>query len=152
MRTVAEAIEAMTHDQVDELIEGATLEVGGERLTAGDVVVQRTALPGLIVAADAVYSVAIDTALDDDLVSEGIARELINRVQGLRRDAGLDVSDRIAIEWESNAESVVDAMSRHRELIASEVLATSIARSQPASGVEVDVNGLSVHLDILRAE
>ena len=152
MRSVAEAIEALTHDQVDQLIEGSTLEVRGERITAADVVVQRTALPGLIVAADAVYSVAIDTALDDDLVSEGIARELINRVQGLRRDAGLDVSNRIAIEWESDAEPVVDAMSRHRKLIASEVLATSIARSQPTSGVEVDINGLSAHLSVLRAE
>ena len=152
MRGVAEAVAALTHEQVDQLIEGATLEVEGERLTAADIVVRRDPLPGVIVAAGSVYSVAIDTALDDDLRSEGTARELINRVQRLRRDAGLDVSDRISVEWQSKAEPVAEAISRHRELIASEVLAVSIDRSQRSGGTDVDINGMRVRLAILRTD
>ena len=151
MRDFAEAIAGLTHDEVDDLIEGQACDVLGESVQAGDVVVHRTARPGLIVAAESQYSVALDTTLDERLRSEGIAREIINRIQALRREAGLDVSDRIAVGWHSDAVEVGAAIARHGDLIAAEVLAASMTEGGAGLGTTTDVNGLPLEVAVTPA-
>ena len=147
-REIAGAIATLTHAQVDRLLEGETLEVLGEQLTAPDIAVQRSPKPGVVVATDSVFSVALDTTLDDALLSEGLAREIINRIQSLRREAGLDVSDRITVLWHSDAVPVRVAVGDHSELIAREVLAVSIDRSASPLDMTTRVNDYEADLAI----
>jgi isoleucyl-tRNA synthetase len=73
--------------------------------------------------------VAIDTHISDDLLLEGVAREVINRIQGLRKDLDLAYDDRISLSWDGGP-SVVEALELHHRLIADEVLAVQFQRQQ----------------------
>jgi isoleucyl-tRNA synthetase len=148
MREVAAGIAALDHEAVDRLLDGETVDVAGEPLTAADVAVQRSPRPGVVVAADSVFSVALDTTLDADLISEGLAREIVNRLQAMRRETGLDVSDRIRVRWHSGSEQVRAAFGDYGDLIASEVLATSMEQKDEPRGGAVTVNNESVDLAI----
>ena len=70
-------------------------------------------------------SIDLDCQLDDELLCEGLAREVVNRIQKTRKDLGLKVSDRIAIEFSATG-AIATAIDQHRAYIAQEVLATSI--------------------------
>ena len=97
-------------------------------------------------ATEGSLSVALDTTLDESLLTEGIAREIINRVQAARRDADLDVTDRITVRWSSEDDAVIAAFDAHADLIGGEVLAASIERA--GGGVAIDVVGHTVDLAI----
>lgn len=90
-----------------------------------DVLIQRTENAGLTVANDGDLTVALDTALTPDLVAEGIARELVSHVQALRKDAGLDVADRIRLTVETDAEAAA-AIEANAAFVKGEVLAVEL--------------------------
>jgi isoleucyl-tRNA synthetase len=100
--------------------------------------------------------VALDVAVDEALRLEGIAREMVNRIQRLRRDAGLEVSDRIRLGIFGNSE-VRDAVDRHGEAMARDTLATDIVcAAEPADGAfgaldEADLDGIVVRIGLARA-
>ena len=145
-RVVASAIADLGHDDVDRLLEGHAVEIEGEPITIDDVVVDRTPRHGVVVAADATFSVALDTELDDGLASEGTAREVINRLQGLRRQADLAVSDRIAVAWDSDDDDVAAAVAAHERLIADEVLAVTFERDVGLDAPAVDVGDATLRV------
>jgi isoleucyl-tRNA synthetase len=112
------------------------IEVGGELLAVpaeGAVLVEEPR-EGLVVQSEGGAVVALDTVLDEQLLAEGTARELVNRIQRLRRDAGLELDDRIRLGI-FGAPEVVSAAEAHREYVASEVLAVEVevAPQLPAS-------------------
>jgi len=80
-----------------------------------------------------------------------VARDLVSRVQRLRRDAGLEVTDRIVLEWWSEDPEVKAAISAHSALIGAELLASSIAEADSPFDDQFDVDGRSVGLRIDRA-
>ena len=82
-------------------------------------------MEGWLVETDAGLTVALDTALTQELVNEGLAREFVNRVQNMRKDAGLSVTDRIRINFESTPR-VAEAIERMADYIKSETLATQL--------------------------
>jgi isoleucyl-tRNA synthetase len=149
MKDMAAAIADLTHDQVDSILNGQTLEAAGEPISADDLVVRRDALPGVIVSAGSSFSLALDTTLDADLIAEGVARDIVSKVQGLRRDAGFDVSDRILVRWYSNAGPIKDAFARHGTLIAGEVLATYLYESDAPIEAAHAVGGHEVGLELV---
>ena len=112
------------------LQDGATISVGGEELSLDDVILQRTPKPGVVVATEGTVSVAIDIELTDELIVEGYAREIVNRIQTARRDEDLDVTDRIAVKWSSSEPRIAEAFAVHSRLITDEVLATSLERGE----------------------
>ena len=99
-------------------IPGAEISLGSE-----DVLVETTSAEGYDCGEDAGFLTALDTTLNDELVSEGIARELIRTVQDARKQAGLEVSDRIVLGI-SGADGVEKALSQYRDYIMLETLAT----------------------------
>jgi isoleucyl-tRNA synthetase len=126
MKTVASAICDLDHDTIAMLLDGGAVTVAGHEVTAQDVVIVREPREGTIVATDRHISVALDTTINEELKVEGIARELINRIQNARRDLDLDVSDRISVTWDSPDSVIAAAFRDHADLIAGEVLATGL--------------------------
>lgn len=138
MKEVATEIAALGSADVGRLLDGVTLEVAGTRITAGDVLVQRVARDGVVVETAGGLAVALDTTLDDDLVVLGTAREIISRIQGLRRDMDFAVTDRIGITWDSADASVTKAFERHGDVIAGETLAAAVTRGPGGAGQDDD--------------
>ncbi|MEX1288710.1 MAG: DUF5915 domain-containing protein, partial [Acidimicrobiia bacterium] len=112
-------------------------------------VVSREPRGEIVVATGRDLSVAIDTELDDALIVEGVARELVAALQRLRRETALDVTDRVRVHWSSSDPAVRSAFAAHADLIAGEVLAVSI--EEDGAGTEVDLVGHPVTLTVNRA-
>ena len=156
----AEAIRALAADALAAWLGGAPLgiDIDGERfdLTAEEIEVREHARGDLVVETDAGITVALDPALDDALRLEGLARELVNRTQRLRRDAGLAVSDRIRLGiWGEGA--IEETVRIHGDAIARETLAVTIdSGAHPGvdgSGdlTEVDLDGIAAWITVTRA-
>ena len=105
----------------------------------------------MTVANEGDVTVAIDTRLTPPLVQEGWARDFVNRVQTMRKDAGLDVVDRIRVRYDLNAE-IAAAVAAFADYIRSETLAVEL-RAEPGLGVEpVEVNGVPCQVAIAKSE
>ncbi len=116
------------------VLEGETIE-----LTPEDIDVNREVLEGLIAANEGMITIALDTQLTEALELEGLARELINRLNTMRRDARLYVSDRITVDLETT-DKVKQAYEIYADYIRSEVLALSV-NFGPVDGELIDLNG-----------
>ena len=102
-------------------------EVNGEEITlnTNDFVIDTKDIPGWLVANEDGLTVALDISISDDLKSEGIAREVVNRVQNSRKEQGFDVTDRISVSIESS-ETIKRAIEENQKYISDEVLANDI--------------------------
>ena len=102
-------------------------EVNGEEivLDLADFEIVAQDIPGWLVSTEGNLTVALDVTISDELKSEGIARELVNRVQNLRKDSGLEVTDRILLKVDTN-ELIQNAISANKQYICNEVLANNI--------------------------
>ncbi|MXZ37037.1 MAG: hypothetical protein F4Z19_02040 [Holophagales bacterium] len=112
------------------------IEVDGEtvHLQPEEVEVRLEERPGVAVHGDSELLVALDVELDDELIAEGLAREVVHRVQNRRRAADLDYADRIAVRYRA-AEDVEAAIDTHRDWIRGETLAVTL---QPVNGDGTD--------------
>ncbi len=125
--------------QVARLEAGESIEVVGEKLTLEDVILQRASKGESAVATDGGITVALDTHLDDALKREGIAREFISLMQNARKEAGLEVSDRIAVSWSTSDAFTRQALAEHAAAIAKEILTVEFAEgSGGAQSVEIN--------------
>ena len=148
VRSVASEIATLGSDVVEGLTNGGTTVVAGHEISGEDIVVQRVPRPGLVVAAESPLSVAINIAVTPALEIEGTARELINRIQQIRRDRDLEVSDRIRVTWCSASEQIAAAFSTFAKTIADEVLAKALVREDQMDAPSIDIDGESVSIDI----
>jgi isoleucyl-tRNA synthetase len=124
-------------------------------LTSEDVEITSEDIPGWLVATDGKLTVALDVNLTSDLIQEGIARELINRIQNLRKDSGFDITDKIVIEIQKH-KAIFDAINVHKNYIATQTLAQRIIwvekfNDTMAKEVEIDDN-IKTFLKIARIE
>lgn len=149
MPMIATAIARLSSDEVAQALRTGSVTVGGETVTAADLMVNRAPRAGLVVAADEQLAVALDTEITPDLALEGTAREIVKLVQAARRDAGLDLSDRVVVRWSSPSSHVAEAMARHTAWIAGEVLA--VALEQGAVGDPSDAAGEPVTITVTKA-
>ncbi|MBC7843479.1 MAG: isoleucine--tRNA ligase [Gemmatimonadaceae bacterium] len=153
----AAAIESLTSAQLQAFERGerVTIVVDGveHALEPDDVVLTRSAAGDLVVASDGVYVAAVDPLVTGELRREGIARELVSRVQRIRKDAGLAVSDRIRLIVGGVTE-VREAAREHHVWIAGEVLATVFevedSDTTPPVSVVVDLDGLAAWITLER--
>jgi isoleucyl-tRNA synthetase len=156
----AAAVSAFTSDELRAFESGTPLAVtvDGEtlELLPEDVEILKTASGDLLVQESAGFVTAIDPTVTDELRLEGLARELISRVQRMRKEAGLAVSDRIRLNIAGDAD-VRSAVSTHREWIAREVLATELL-AQPGSLQDsnfsqvADLDGIEAVISLTRME
>ncbi|HEX3074084.1 MAG TPA: isoleucine--tRNA ligase [Ignavibacteriales bacterium] len=125
-------------------VDGAEVEVKRE-----DVEIISDEIAGWVVETEAGITVALDKELTPDLVDEGLAREFVNRIQNMRKDAGFDVVDRINISFTSD-KKFADAVMKFKDYIASEVLADNINSDNMKNGFEQewDINEYSCKIKI----
>lgn len=151
MKQVAAAIAGMDDQQVLDLSCGTSVSIAvGEETTQlepDDVIIERTPKQGLVVATEDCLLVAIETRLTPELIQEGLAREFVSKVQTMRKEASLDVTDRICITC-CCGESVQAAIDLQREYVASETLCMEIrsAEDVPPTAQEWDLNGQVCHI------
>src|SRR5256885_1175230 len=117
-------------------------------LAPDDVLLSMQPLEGYQLEREGSHAVALELALDDDLVREGLAREVVHAIQGARKDAGLDVSDRIALGLAGD-EELLAAARAHEDYVAGEVLATSVDYGS-ANGQEARIKGRPLHISVTR--
>lgn len=151
MKELAAAIGKMTQDEIAQFEAAGTFRLLDIDLVAEDVDIITEDMPGWLVANNGILTIALDIELTDALVEEGIARELVNRIQNLRKTSGLEITDRITIEIESRDE-IAAAVEHCREYIASQVLATSLALVDKVAEPQVlDMDGYTVNITIKKA-
>jgi isoleucyl-tRNA synthetase len=136
---------------------GQPLGVEGFDLTSADVLVSVEASEGWSAAEESGYVALIDTRITPELAGEGLMRELVRRLQDLRREAGLEVTDRIRVTWRGDSE-VGKVMADHGPTIAEEVLALSLDAGdggaplpEGAATTSVTVDGHEVTLALVKA-
>ena len=111
----------------------------GITLTAADLVVTRTPRDGTVVATEGSISVALDTELSEVLAVEGVARELVNRIQRLRKDSGLEITDRIRLAI-LGPDEIRSAADQYRDFISGETLAVELE----VANADADIAGYEV--------
>jgi isoleucyl-tRNA synthetase len=135
-------------EPVTVVVRGGTHVLGPD-----DLAVVRHARGDLVVESDGEVVAALDPALSPELVAEGLAREVVSRVQRMRKDAGYQVADRIRL-WVDGGEAVRQAVERHAEYISGETLAIALATSAPDEAEviqEVDLDGQQARIALRRA-
>jgi isoleucyl-tRNA synthetase len=154
-KAVAAAIGAMTAAEITAL-----LAAGSLTLTAGndsfdvfpdDVEILHENIEGWLVASEGAVTVALDTELDEALLSEGLAREFVNRVQTLRKDSGLDVTDRIRLVYDTD-DALASALESQRDYVMSETLAVELVGGDAGGMSEVEINGIVCRIAARRVE
>ncbi len=135
--------------------QGLSINVDGHdvALEPEDLEVVQEAAGNLIVKGEGAYTVALDPELDDELRAEGVARELVNRIQRLRKDAGLEITDRIELAI-SGPDSIRDAAVAHETFIGGETLAARVEVRDTVSEGDlehvrsVDIDGTEVWIGL----
>lgn len=143
MPLVQKAIGALSQHQLEQVMDGGivVLEIDDLKLELGakEILVDRTVQEGLVAANEGIITIALDTTLSEDLVLEGLAREIINKVNTMRRDMDFNVTDRIRMKIQSTPK-VKESFKRHGEYIRHEVLAVEVDFAE-CEGKEWDLNG-----------
>lgn len=153
MKAIAAAVQQFTQDDIFKLERegGYALELGEAQvlLQLEDVDILSEDIPGWLVASQGKLTVALDIQLTDELIDEGIARELVNRIQKLRKDSDFEVTDQIEVELQYH-EIVKGAVDRFKPYICSQILATSFelvaSFNQPTTEIELDEVRLQIAL------
>lgn len=120
------------------------------RLEIGDVEILTADMPGWLVASDHGITVALDIHIDENLKQEGLAREFVNRVQNLRKESGLEVTDRIEVRFHADDE-LQKSIANFNTYICSEILANSVVPVGEKAGVEVEVDDRQVFILLTKA-
>ncbi|MBQ8463768.1 MAG: isoleucine--tRNA ligase [Prevotella sp.] len=150
MKGVAAAMDTLTQEQIAQLETQGTIgiTVEGKSLTveAEDVDIISEDIPGWLVGNEGNLTVALDITLTDELCNEGMARELVNRIQNIRKKSGLEITDRIRVQIEPN-ETVSKAIEAFGDYVARQVLADGIAlESNEGQSVEFDDFKLNINI------
>lgn len=142
-------IQELDQEKINDLVHGKPLEVwlGKEpfTLTADDVEITRKVHEGWVAMNAGTIAIALDTELNEDLILEGIARELVNKINTMRRDAGFAVTDRIRVQMESSPK-VKKALRIHGDYVKEEVLAVEITYGKAAQ--TWDINGEPTAIEV----
>ena len=152
MKEIAAAIAALTQDRIADIETRGQIVLplpsGEVEVELADVEIATEDMPGWLVANEGNLTVALDIEVTDELRQEGIARELVNRIQNLRKSNGYEITDKIAVTIESNNE-VNTAVANFKDYIAAQVLAQSlIVADKVENPIALDFEDFVVNISI----
>ena len=152
MKAVTGPIFAFTNEDIAKLENGATIDLVANGTTyaigLADIEVKTADIPGWQIMSDSNYTVALDLELTDDLRQEGIARELVNKIQNLRKDKDFEVTDKINIEL-AQTDYIATAIDVYNEYICGEVLANTlvlIGDIKTEDTIDIDLHTVKIKL------
>ncbi len=155
MKEVGSRVQTLTADDIAVLRDGGVIDVADGQISLDDLEVQRTEKDELVVAIDNNLVVGLDIHLDEELIAECTARELVSRIQNMRKEAGFDVSDRISIGV-LGEDGLEAAVNTHRDYVAGEVLAEDVVVGRIPDDLRIRqesrVNGLEGTLALRRIQ
>jgi len=143
MKQVKKAVDELDKNSIDNLINGKEIHLNIDdqmvTLTAADVTIEREVKEGLIASSEGNVTIALETTLNEALLLEGLARELVNKINSQRRNEKFEVTDRVSITLDTTPK-VKECFNAHKEYITHEVLARHV-HFAPTRGTEWDLNG-----------
>lgn len=151
MKSVAAAVETLTQEQISELEtqEWLDLSVDGTenvRIEASDVEIYSEDIPGWTVANEGSLTVALDITVTESLKTEGFARELVKRIQNIRKESNFEITDRIIVKL-THSEQTDKAVSEFKEYICGQVLANDIQLvDEVPNAVELDLDDCKISI------
>jgi isoleucyl-tRNA synthetase len=157
MKAVAAAITQMSNPDIAVLesqgFVNLSIDGADARIDLADVEVISEDIPGWLVANEGSVTIAIDITLTPELKQEGIARDIVNRIQNIRKSRGYEITDRISLVFAPNAESD-EAITRYKDYIGGQVLATSVSINELDGDdlvEQLDIDGLKINVKIALA-
>jgi len=152
MKAVSQAINGFTADDIKNIEQNDSLdvEINGKIITLekSDVEITSQDIEGWLVASSGVLTVALDVTLTDELKKEGIARELVNRIQNLRKDSGFELTDRIVVQFQKD-EQIINAINKNLEYIKTETLTDELEIIEDLNnGIEIAFDEVNTKLFI----
>ena len=154
MKAVAAAVAEMSQDAIAELEKNGSYTL---QLNGTDVLVEATDeeifsedIPGWLVANEGKLTVALDVTVTEELRREGIARELVNRIQNIRKSSGLEITDKIKITLSKNQQTD-DAVNEYKDYICNQVLGTSLTLTDEVeNGTELNFDDFSLYVSVVK--
>ena len=141
--------------EVQELVNsGQQVRLEGHTLEPDEVMVSSADVEGYSVASASGYTVAVTTDVSEEMRLEGMARELVHRLQNMRREAGFDIADRIETFYDGD-EEIGLILSVHGDYVEQETLSRAVVDHEPPDGAYVEshrIDGMDVTLGVLRVE
>jgi isoleucyl-tRNA synthetase len=147
MGAVVGAIKNLDSSTLARLEAGENVTVAGETLEAQDLLIMREAKPGTEALSNRYISIDMDCTLNTSLIQEGLAREVVNRIQRTRKELGFKVDDRIQITYKASSELAL-AISQHLAYIQTETLCDAMETGTPAKAISFDIDGEQLELAV----
>ena len=156
MKQIAALTATFSQERIAEIeaSESITLDISGEQIsvTPADFEITSEDMPGWLVTSEGKLTVALDITVTPELLREGVARELINRIQNIRKDSGFEVTDKITVEIEDK-EAVREAVAEFAAYIGGQTLAVDVHTAAEPKGevvVDSDVNDKPIKIAVTR--
>ena len=156
-KAMSALIAQFTQEQIAEIEanEETTLDLNGTQVvvTAADFEITSEDMPGWLVASEGKLTVALDITVTEELRREGVARELVNRIQNIRKDSGFEVTDKICVEIESN-DLTAAAVESFAQYIAQQTLAVDVKVATAPAGafvVDTDIDEVALKIAVTKA-
>ena len=154
MKAVAAAVAEMSQEAIAELEKNGsyTLQLDGTDVLveATDVEIFSEDIPGWLVVNEGKLTVALDVTVTEELRREGIARELVNRIQNIRKSSGLEITDKIKITLSKNQQTD-DAVNEYKDYICNQVLGTSLTLTDEVeNGTELNFDDFSLYVSVVK--
>ena len=150
MKAFQRSISSLSVTELETLRNDGALEIDGETFSTDEIQVFREAIEGSNVVTDRLISIELDTEINDELALEGLARELVHRIQLARKAKQLQVTDRIDL-FVDGTQRVLQALDQHRDYIVRETLTTNV-RAQTTEAFVEDLDGEVFRFDLERRE
>ena len=165
MKEIAAAFAGLSQPQIGAIqqagIEGReyvlALPGGPVSLVDGDYEISSEDMPGWLVASEGALTIALDIEVSEELLNEGVARELVNRIQNIRKDSGFDVTDKVSVvifATEGEREKIEAALASFGEYLKGQTLALDVAvrglDEAPEGAVQVEWNEADVRISVIR--
>jgi isoleucyl-tRNA synthetase len=153
MGLIAKAIQAFSQDQINQLDKDGAINIviNGNSLilTPQEVEISSQDIEGWLVANSNGITVALDITISDELRQEGIARELVNRIQNIRKDSDFQVTDKIKVVLEKNA-VLETAVNANLDYIKSETLTEELLFAEKIDGLDIEFDDIKTRISITK--
>ncbi|MCL1939026.1 MAG: isoleucine--tRNA ligase [Candidatus Azobacteroides sp.] len=155
MKNLANALTEIYQEDILKLEQTGSLQVpvAGQtvEITIDDVEIISEDIPGWLVANNGKLTVALDITLTEELKKEGVARELVNRIQNVRKSKGYEIVDKINVILQSDSR-INEAVEEYRQYIANQVLANNVSLERLTEGIELDMDDFKLWVKVEKTE